>query len=189
MIQAIFKRRSIGRLRTPGPSEAELITILRSGAAAPDHKVTRPFWFVVFEGKARGEFGEVLVQSLLNRAAKENFQPTSGQIEKERTKLLRAPLVIAVMALCHSEIELPAQEIISAGAAAAQNMLIAATSLGYGSIWRTGSPAYDRDVKTALGVGEDDFIIGFLYFGSLDEGVEPEPNRPELSSIVSVWEG
>ncbi len=144
---------------------------------------------MVFEGRAREEFGTVMVESLMKRAAAENFTPTQGQIEKERSKFLRAPLVIAVVAIRHRDIHVPDQEIISAGAAAAQNMLIAATSLGFGSIWRTGSAAYDTEVKLALGVREDDFVIGFLYFGSLDDGLELQPNDPELSAIVSVWEG
>ena len=189
-IQNIFNRRSIGRLQRPGPTEAELITILQAGAAAPDHKVTRPFWFVVFEGKAREEFGQVLVESLLERNQKAGLElPTDGQIQKEESKLLRAPLVIAVGALHNADIVLPDQEIISAGAAAAQNMLITATSLGYGSMWRTGDVAYDPKVKRALGIEPQDFVIGFLYFGTVKDGLEPEPNEPEITSIVSVWEG
>lgn len=187
-IQTIFRRRSTGRLDSPGPTDTELITILRSGAAAPDHKLTRPFWFVVFEGDARKEFGEILASSLIEKLFLEGREPTPGQIAKERSKLLRAPLVIAVTARVSSTIELPSQEIISAGAAAAQNMLLAATSLGYGSIWRTGEMAYNSDVKASLGIDESDFIIGFLYFGSIRDDLDASPNDPEISDVISVWE-
>ncbi len=187
-IRAIFSRRSVGRLSVPGPSEGELITILRAGAAAPDHKLTRPFWFVVFEGKAREEFGALLTEALIDRLAAKGLQPTPGQLDKERNRFTRAPLVIAVAAVRNEEISLPEQEIISAAAAAAQNMLLAATSLGYGSIWRTGEPAYDPRVKAALGIKETDFIVGFLYFGTIAEGITPEPHDPDISSITSAWE-
>ncbi len=188
-IRAIFSRRSVGKLIVPGPSEGELITILRAGAAAPDHKLTRPFWFVVFEGKSREEFGIVLAEALASRLAEKGIEPTNGQVGKEQAKLMRAPLVIAVAAVRSEEISLPDQEIISAAAAAAQNMLLAATSLGYGSIWRTGEAAYDPKVKAALGIKETDFIIGFLYFGSITEGLAPEPHDPDIRAIASSWEG
>ena len=187
-IRAIFSRRSVGRLNPPGPSEGELITILRAGAAAPDHKLTRPFWFVVFEGKAREEFGGLLVEALVERLAAKGIEPTPGQLAKERNRFMRAPLVIAVAAIRSEDISLPEQEIISAASAAAQNMLLAATSLGYGSIWRTGEPAYDPMVKAALGIKESDYIVGFLYFGTIAEGMAPEPHDPDISSITSAWE-
>ncbi len=187
-IRAIFSRRSVGKLNPPGPSEGELITILRAGAAAPDHKLTRPFWFVVFEGRAREEFGALLAEALLERMAARGLEPTPGQLDKERNRFMRAPLVIAVAAVRNSEISLPDQEIISAAAAAAQNMLLAATSLGYGSIWRTGDPAYDPKVKAALGIKESDFVVGFLYFGTPAQGTTPEPHDPDISSITSSWE-
>ena len=187
-IRAIFSRRSVGKLVLPGPGEGELITILRAGAAAPDHKLTRPFWFVVFEGRAREEFGTVLAEALAARLAEKGLDPTPGQLDKERSKLMRAPLVIAVAAVRSNDTPLPDQEIISAAAAAAQNMLLAATSLGYGSIWRTGEPAYDPRVKAALGIKESDFIVGFLYFGSITEGMTPEPHNPDISAIASSWE-
>ncbi len=187
-IQTIFRRRSVGKLQSPGPSDSELITILRAGAAAPDHKVTRPFWFVVFEGNAREEFGDILARGLLMRLDKKGLEATPGQLVKEREKLLRAPLVIAVGAKVDAALGLPEQEIISAGAAAAQNMLIAATSLGYGSIWRTGEIAYDNFVKSSLGLSEKDFVVGFLYFGTVRDDSSLEPNDPEISQVMSIWE-
>lgn len=165
-----------------------MITIVRAGAAAPDHKLTKPFWFVVFEGNARQEFGAVLARALVSRLDAQGLEPTPGQLAKEHEKLLRAPLVIAVCARMHENVDLPAQEIISAGAAAAQNMLLAATALGYGSIWRTGESAYNNDVKAALGLARTDFIIGFLYFGSLKDNAYIEPNDPNIAEILTIWE-
>ncbi len=186
-INTIFQRRSVGRLSIPGPSEAELITILRAGASAPDHKVTRPFWFTVFEGEAREEFGDVLVNALIDRMKAKGVEPTPAQLSAEKQKLTRAPLVIAVAAKKSPDFNLPDQEIISAGAAAAQNMLLAATSYGYGSIWRTGEMAYDPSVKAALGLTEADYLIGFIYIGSYRDGVAPDPNDPSIDELVRSW--
>ena len=189
VIQAIFKRRSIGRLAYPAPSETDLITILRAGAAAPDHKRTHPFWFVILEGKSREEFGEVMASSLAERVRQAGKEASLAELDKERKKLTRAPLVIVVAARRHPGVTLPGEELVASAAAAAQNMLIASTSLGYGSMWRTGDAAYDPAVKKALGLGDEDYIVGFLYFGTISDGSERGPNEPRLESLVSVWEG
>ncbi len=114
-------------------------------------------------------------------------EPTPAQLSAEKQKLTRAPLVIAVAAKKSPDFNLPDQEIISAGAAAAQNMLLAATSYGYGSIWRTGEMAYDPSVKAALGLTEADYLIGFIYIGSYRDGVAPDPNDPSIDELVRSW--
>jgi nitroreductase len=76
----------------------------------------------------------------------------------------------------------------AAAAAAAENALIAATALGYGSMWRTGDPVYDQRVKDALGFGPHDAIVGFLYLGTPHEGQAKPPRRPDLDGLVTWWE-
>jgi nitroreductase len=44
---------------------------------------------------------------------------------------------------------IPTIEQVSAAAAATQNILLAATALGLGSMWRTGDPCYDPKVRAA----------------------------------------
>src|SRR6202167_2857697 len=46
----------------PGPSPAELDTILTIGARVPDHGKLTPWRFIVFEGDARLRAGEVIAQ-------------------------------------------------------------------------------------------------------------------------------
>ena len=43
----------------PGPSPAELETILTIGARVPDHGKIAPWRFIVFEGDARAKAGEI----------------------------------------------------------------------------------------------------------------------------------
>ena len=44
----------------PGPSPAELDTILTIGARVPDHGKLAPWRFIVFEGDARARAGDVI---------------------------------------------------------------------------------------------------------------------------------
>ena len=87
----------------------------------------------------------------------------------------------------HSD-KIPWLEQFAAVAAAAQNVLLAATALGYGSMWRTGDPAYDPRVKTALGLGEHDAVVGFVYLGTPHEGDARQPRQPDLDGLVVRWE-
>ena len=188
VLDAIYARRSIGRLVEPAPTDAELNQILTAAAAAPDHGELKPWKFIVLRGKPKDEFGKVLEAAAVSRCQAAGTQPTPGQLEKERTKLGRAPLVLVFAAVRKPSDKIPWEEQFAAGAAAAQNALLAATALGYGSMWRTGDPAYDATVKTALGLRAEDAIVGFLYMGSVREDADKPPNRPELNGLVTEWQ-
>lgn len=187
-LDAILARRSTGRLTEPAPSGADLDRILEAAAAAPDHGELRPFRFVVLAGGAKEAFGHVLANAYLARCEAAGGTPTAGQLTKERTKLGRAPLVLVVGAV-HSQTEvIPWEEQVAAAVAAAQNILIAATALGYGSMWRTGDPVYDPRVKKALGFGEHDSVVGFLYLGTHDDEDTRPRRTPDLDGLVAWWE-
>ena len=187
-LDAIFARRSTGRLTEPAPSGDDLTRILEAAAAAPDHGELRPFRFVVLEGDAKDAFGHVLADAYLARCEAVGGAPTEGQLNKERTKLGRAPLVLVVGAVHRHSDSIPWPEQFAAAAAAAQNALLAATALGYGSMWRTGDPAYDPRVKAALGLGEHDGVVGFLYLGTPHDGDAKPARRPVLDGLVERWE-
>lgn len=161
---AIRLRRSVGTLNAPGPSEEALQAILEAASLAPDHKELRPWRFIIFRNEAKDAFGERLVDALLKREP----GATEGQIDKERHKLDRAPVVIAA-ATKRIDTSLPFEELLASTAAAVQNLLLAATDLGFGTIWRTGEMATDANVKRALGIDVDDSIVGFIYIGTSRE--------------------
>ena len=78
----------------PGPNPAELEAILTAAARVPDHKKLIPWRFIVFEGEARADFGRVLLKAL---QAEEREAPSAARLETERTRLMRAPTVVAVI--------------------------------------------------------------------------------------------
>jgi nitroreductase len=186
-LSLLFERRSIGRLTEPAPSDDELTTILRAAAAAPDHGELRPFRFVVLRGEAKQQFGAVLAEAYLRRVRASGGEPVPAKLEKERTKLGRAPLVVVVCAVHVHDDKIPWSDQVGAAHAAAQNALLAATALGYGSMWRTGDPVADPYVKRALGLTEHDAVVGFLYVGTPHEGGGKPPNSPSLDGLVVEW--
>lgn len=186
-LDAIFNRRSIGRLSEPPPTPTDLDTILRAAAAAPDHQSLRPWRFVVLQGDAKDAFGSVLADAYRRRCAALDKDPVSAKEDKERTKLGRAPLVVVVAVVHRGDQFVPFLEQFASAAAAAQNMLLAATALGYGSMWRTGDPAYDEDVRTALGLNVADAIVGFVYLGTIGENATKAANAPSIEDLVVRW--
>jgi nitroreductase len=177
-------RVSAAGLVEPAPDGAALQQILAAAAAAPDHGRLRPWQFICIRGEARAAFGELLGRTLRAR------QPdvSEGEIEREKAKAQRAPLIIAVAAALKEHPKIPQVEQLLAAGAAAQNLLLAAHALGFGGVWKTGAPAYDAAVKQALGLAPGDAIVGFLYLGSLPK---PLPARPvaDASAYTREWTG
>jgi nitroreductase len=187
-LEVIRARRSIGRLTEPAPSDDELRWIFEAAAAAPDHGELRPWRFIILRGEAKDAFGEVLADAYLARVQAIGASPTDGQLKKERTKLGRAPIVVVVCAINQHSEEIPWVEQLLAAGAAAENMLLAATALGYASMWRTGPAAYDHRVLHALGLDDRDAVVGFIYLGTPNEGRELPPHEPSLDGLVEEWQ-
>lgn len=189
-LEVIRARRSIGRLVEPAPSEEDVRTMLEAAACAPDHGELRPFRFCVLSGERLDAFGEVLEAAYRARCAEAGEAPVPAKAEKERTKLRRAPMVIVAAAVRQPTDKIPWVEQQAAVACAAQNVLLAATALGYGSMWRTGDPAYDERVKEALGLGPHDAIAGFLYVGTPTEAARANkpPHEPDLDGLLIDWQ-
>lgn len=180
-IEALMGRVSPAQLVEPGPSPAQLQTLLGVAARAPDHGRMQPWRFVLIEGEARDRFGEVMAQSLRRR---EPAAPES-KLDAERKKPLRAPLVVVVAAAVKDNPKVPEIEQVVAAGAAVQNMLVAAHAMGLGGFWRTGATAYDPEVKRALGLADQDTIVGFIYLGSV--GLAGKAVPAETAGVTRRW--
>jgi nitroreductase len=178
-------RRSIKpiELDGPAPSAAEIETLLTVASRVPDHGKLTPWRFIVFEGGARLTAGEKLAEVF--RAVRPDATPE--QIEFERKRLARAPLVIAVVSRAGPHVKIPEWEQIMSAGAAATSLVFAAYALGYAASWLTEWYAYDRRVLDALGLAPNERIAGFVHIGRASKPAEDRP-RPPLSEIVTRYE-
>jgi nitroreductase len=181
VIEAIYKRHSVKKVKQDPPSRDVINQLLEAGNQAPNHYTVRPWRFFVLTGEARKKLGNVMAAS-----QKERFPdlPLEG-LEKTRALPLRAPVLIALGVDKPIESKVIEVENISAVSAAAQNILLAAHALGLGAILRTGEWARDPQVKQFFRLGEDQHIIGFIYVGYPETVIEPAP-RPVVDDRV-VW--
>jgi nitroreductase len=182
-LEAIFARQSVSRVR-PDPVPRETIKKLLSAAVqAPNHYRVRPWRLFVLTGDARNRLGEVLAQSLLQRIP--DCSPSA--LEAERARPLRAPVVIAVAVDPPVDSKVIEIENVCAAAAAVQNLLVAASALGLGAMWRTGPAAYNPDVKAYLGLSPDQHLIAFVYVG-YPLGILDKPERPSFDDRTTWLE-
>jgi nitroreductase len=185
-VDFLLKRRSVvaRMMEEPGPSEADMELILRAGMRVPDHGRLTPWRFIVIRGEAREKMGAVLGEAF----RKNKPEAIEEQVEVERERFLRAPVVVAVASRTNPEHKIPEWEQILSSGAACQNMLTAALSMGFAAQWITEWPAYSDEVKGALGLAPADRIAGFLYFGTMAEP-PTDRARPEYGDIVTEWTG
>jgi nitroreductase len=179
---ALLKTRrsvNLGDLIDPGPSAAEIETILTIATRVPDHGKLAPWRFIVFEGDARLQAGEKIASAF--RADHPQAKPEF--VDVERTRLAHAPLVIAVVSRAGPHVKIPEWEQVLSAGAAAMNLVVAAHALGYAAKWITEWYAYDRRVLDALGLASHERIVGFIHIGRAAQHPEDRA-RPALSELV-----
>jgi nitroreductase len=183
MLDYLLRRRTVEAkaLAAPGPAPAEIQQILTAAARVPDHGKLFPWYFLVFEGENRAEFG-----AILRRAAAQRDPETSEEkLDLEAARFLRAPLVIGVISRIRESKHPAWEQQLSAGAAC-QNLILAANALGYATHWLTEWYAYDNTVRDALGLDESDTVAGFIYIGTPARAPKERP-RPNLDAITTQW--
>ena len=185
-IELLKTRRSFKavELSGPGPSAAEIDTLLTIASRVPDHGKLVPWRFIVFEGDARGAAGAAIVAAY--RSKYPDAKPE--QAEAERTRLTRSPLVIAVVSRAAPHVKIPEWEQVLSAGAAAMNLVLAAHALGYGASWITEWYAYDRAVLDALGLAPHEKIAAFVHIGR-PPGVPEDRARAPLDEIATRFDG
>ena len=162
----------------PGPSKAHLAEILQAGARAPDHGKLFPWRFIVFEGKGRERMGDILAEVAEAEGERDK------QVEEERGRFVRAPLVIGVISAARELHKIPVWEQELSAGAVCQNILIAATALGFVGNWLTEWYAFHPVVKEKIGLKPGERVAGFIYIGHAKDDLEERP-RPDMDQIVA----
>ncbi len=183
-LQLLKTRRSIKpvELNGPPPSPADIETLLTIASRVPDHGKLTPWRFIVFEGAARLVAGEAIARVFRDKRP----DASPDQIEHERKRLARAPLVIAVVSRAAPHVKIPEWEQIMSAGAATTSLVMAAHALGYAANWLTEWYAYDRAVLDALGLAPNERVAGFVHIGRAVKPPEDRP-RPPLNDIVTRY--
>jgi nitroreductase len=181
-LDLLARRRSVkpSDLGAPGPSPEQLDTLLTIASRVPDHGKLTPWRFVVFEGAARETAGAAIAEVF----ASDHPEADSDRLAIERTRLARAPVVVAVVSRASTHPKIPEWEQVLSAGAAAMSLVVAAHALGFAANWITEWYAYDRRVLERFGLAANERVAGFVHIGTPANPPEDRP-RPPLESIVS----
>lgn len=181
-IEAILTRHSVPKVTEQVPSREQIEKLLDAAVRAPTHHLTQPWRFVVLRGGARDDLGAAWVAG-----QEKTGKDTTGLAEKTT----RAPVIICVIERPHLDNPkcVEVEEHYSLGAAM-QNILLAAHALGLGAMIRTGPCARFDEVRSYLGVAEDELIAGLIYLGYPAPGDAERPmTRRTVAGEITEWRG
>jgi nitroreductase len=165
LMALLHKRQTLlpKRLGPPGPDAAQLAAIVAAAGQSPDHGRLQPWRLVLVPGDARPALADAFAQALIERDA----QALPEQIEQARDKAYRSPvLLLAVVDLARGDAAIPAAERIVAAGCALQNMLLMATSLGFGSALTSGKALHSGAVRQLFALADGEEPLCFLSVGS-----------------------
>ncbi|MGB0187022.1 MAG: nitroreductase family protein [Aequoribacter sp.] len=167
-------------LQSPGPTQQELERMLTIAARVPDHRRLSPFRFIVIEGDKRNALGDLCLQVALQS----NSELPEPLQHIERTRLLRAPTIIAVAYNPKNDGKTPEWEQTLACGACCYNLLLAAKASGFGAQWITEWLTYDSTIAGVLGLLDHERLAGFIYIGTNKEPLK-ERARPDLAKLIT----
>jgi nitroreductase len=190
-LQSLLQRVSTpaNLLQEPAPTPEHLATILQAAVVVPDHASLRPWRFIVIQGDSRKRLGDVYAAATLESKP----DTPAADLEAIREKVLRAPMLVAVVAAIKANPKVPVREQLLSAGAAAHAILLAANALGYGSIWLTGRFAEDPYVYRELGLTGEEQIVAFIHLGTPAPGAvitrKKIQNRPKAADYTVEWTG
>ena len=164
LADAIRTRRT-HKAYAPEPVERELLDELFELARwAPNHHVTNPWRFRVLGPDSLARLKEV-----------------AGT--EAAAKLERAPTLVVASA-AQSGDPVQDEEDVCAAAVASYIVLLAAHDRGLAGYWRTPEVLRRPDGRAAVGVGEDEHVIGLLHLGRARQEKSP-PERQAPADFVT----
>lgn len=165
---ALARRRSHSKLGDTAPTSAELADLVAGMNSIADHSGLRPWRLIELRGEARTILGEA-------------FALAAGSKDPEKLikKAHRAPLLLAVVVSPKKSDKVPLweQEAVASGVAHMLTLLL--DEAGWGTIWRTGGHTRDAAVHRAHQLSETEYLLGWLYIGSIPpRDGHPKPRKP-----------
>lgn len=155
------ERRSIypGGYSGESVSDEVIQDMLENANWAPNHKLTEPWRFTVFQGEGLKEF--VSIHGQVHKKAGKKMD--ESKLKKLEGKIKKCSHIIAIG--MNRNKSLPKMEEISSVASAVQNMQLTATAHGAGCYWSTGGITFMPEANKFFGLKKKDLFMGFLFVG------------------------
>ena len=185
VLDTIRQRRTIDLLKLkPDPVPQDVLeAILTAGTWAPTHGKHQPWRFTVFMGEGRRQLADLFARAYAASTAKDASSPEAQ--ENQRVRVMKAPVWISLELHIPQPPRFPQWEEEHALAAAAQNILLAATASGLASKWATGPAMISPLTARELGAPE---LRGFIFLGYAAEQPKDSTRAPLEEKVAWVNE-
>ena len=163
-LEHAIRTRRTHKAYAPEPVDrATLDELFELARWAPNHKLTNPWRFRV-----------------LGPIALERLKAATGDLIGA-AKLNRAPTLVLVSATQSGDPVMDEEDVLAA-ATAAYVVLLAAHGRGLAGYWRTPGVLRTPEGRAALGVADDEHVLGLLHLGHPRQ----EPRVPERAPVEAV---
>ena len=181
-IDAVRRRRSHPAVTADAPSHATLSSMIEAAASGADHGSLRPWRLIELRGRSRELLGAAFVEASRPKA--------SGHDGKDDAKLtakpLRAPLLIAIVAVHKPSGKVPEWEQAAAAAGVAHVLSLLLDEAGWGVIWRTGTHTRSEPVQRLHQLAPNEKLLGWLYVGGITTKPKPEKRMVfDVETLIS----
>lgn len=188
MIPAIYDRRSIRKFSSRPIDERDLLELMDSAARAPSSKNSQPWKYVIVTGNSKNEMLDAYRRGLAREGSRDDCPPQwkqylaaaahTGDIMEQApvTVLAVNPLgrgMDAPQTLEERVLEICSIQSISASI---QNLLLAATDKGIGSLWICD--IYFAYPELSAWLGEEGQLVAAVALGYPGESPAPRPRKP-----------
>ena len=184
-LTALLARRrntSPRRLSEPGPDALALSSLMEAAVTAPDHGLLVPWHFMLVPKDMRQALGRAFAAALIERDPGATEVQTTAAAEKAE----RAPcLLVAVMHADDGASGITDQERLVSLGCAIQNILLAATSMGFASGLTRGRSLGSNAVRSLFGLERHQRAICFIALGT-SSAPPRERQRPDPDSVLRV---
>jgi nitroreductase len=169
VFEAVVARRSHSKVTAKAPDRSELLRLVAAAGRVADHSALRPWRLIELRGNARGRLGDALVKA-------------SGQSGDDAARLaakpLRAPLLVAVVAVRRDSFKVPDWEQDAVAAGVAHMLTLLLCDAGWGVMWRTGPHTRSEPVRELHRLAAHEELLGWLYVGGIPDDSKPGIRLP-----------
>jgi nitroreductase len=145
------------------PTPDDLVLILSTATTVPDHGDLRPWRFAVCTGAGRDRFAAALVAGLFERRGPDVPEVV---VAKMRAKAYAAPCAVLLVASPDPTSNVEVWEQVASASCTGYSVVLAATGLGYGAVWKSAAVLATGPVREFVGLTADEALLGWINVGT-----------------------
>lgn len=207
VIDAIYSRKSVRKFKNTEVPKEDILKMLEAATQAPSPKHQQNWNFVVLTNRdIINKMADIVTKShekLADMAKSEKDKKIHMSVIRYYTCFKNAPVVVMVYGSEYKMIEykilkdndapqevldtlVSTQSAAQGIGAAVENLLLAATEMGYGTCYMTGPTHAKTEIEALIGFDKPGFeLMSMISLGVAEEDTPSKPPRKPLEEVVT----